>query len=166
MRLFGEFFGQRPEPEHHGTPREIALSIVGPPPLPMHGGDRKAPSEERAARQDYNARLQAAENRQANLAASRASTRALKDYRAARVKRVAILAECCPTCDARAGKPYALDAVFPIPQPGCTGAICRCRYAPVTAESVAVGKDTGRRRGYEADADEHGARPAVAASWW
>ena len=27
MRLFGKFFGQRPEPEHHGTPREIALSI-------------------------------------------------------------------------------------------------------------------------------------------
>jgi hypothetical protein len=144
MRLFGKFFGQRPEPEHHGTPREIALSIVGPPPLPMQGSDRKAPSEERAARRDYNARLQAVENRQANLAASRASTRALRDYRAARVKRVAILAECCPTCDARAGKPYALDAVFPIPQPGCTGAICHCRYAPVCEVGVF---DEGRTAG-------------------
>ena len=132
MRLFGALFKKRAEPERRPTPREIALSIVGPPPSARHGGERRASTEERAARQDYNARLKAAENRQADLAASRASTRALKDYRAARLKRVAILAECCPTCDARAGTPYRLDAAFLIPQPGCTGEACRCRYAPVT----------------------------------
>jgi hypothetical protein len=131
MRFFEKFFGQRPEPGDPRTPREIALAIVGPPPPPRHASERQAPSEERAARQDYNARLQAAENKQANLAASRTSIRALKDYRAAGVRRVAILAGCCPTCDLRAERQYAFDAVYPIPQPGCTGESCRCRYTPV-----------------------------------
>jgi hypothetical protein len=143
MRLFGALFKKRAEPEHQPTPREIALSIVGPPPSARRGGERRASTEERAARQDYNARLKAAENRQLNLAARRVSMQALKDYRAAGVRRVAILAECCPTCDARAATPYRLDAAFLIPQPGCTGEACRCRYAPVTAESVAVGQGHG-----------------------
>ena len=79
MRLFGALFKKRAEPEHQPTPREIALSIVGPPPSARHGGERRAPTEERAARQDYNARLKAAENRQLNLAARRVSMQALTD---------------------------------------------------------------------------------------
>jgi hypothetical protein len=138
MKFFEQLFGQRPAPAEPRTPREIALSIVGPPPPPRHGSDRQAPSEERAARQDYNARLQAAEHRQLNLEARRVWMQALEDYRAAGVRRVEILAGCCPTCDARAQQQYAREAVFPIPQPGCTGASCRCRYAPVAAEAVAV----------------------------
>jgi len=143
MRLLGALFKKRAEPERQPTPREIALSIVGPPPSARHGSERRAPTEERAARQDYNARLKAAENRQLNLEARRVSMQALKDYRAAGVRRVAILAGCCPTCDLRAARQYAFDAVYPIPQPGCTGQICRCRYTPVTAESLAVGQGRG-----------------------
>ena len=141
MRLLGALFKKRAEPERQPTPREIALSIVGPPPSARHGSERQAPSEERAARQDYNARLKSILAHGGTAVSLIPCNSVYRGYDADDVP---------PFGQSRVGEhPHQADAAPPVDQaeaaPGDRGADSSC--------GVGVGRANPRRRAAE-DAEE------------
>ena len=68
-----------------------------------------------------------------NAEAARRASEALQSYAKDGTQKVKICgsSDQCPACAAVDGRVFALAAVPPVPVPGCSHKVCRCRYRPV-----------------------------------